>query len=129
MKPWVSVATLCREVVPFPVGGFSLLGIIEGLPIPPSPAAPPYVFHVNIACLLHFHSVEGLVSVIATIRNNERYFAEPVEQLLEVRPQDLGKWITGPVEIRVDEPGVYWLELTIDGEQAARTPIHIRPGT
>jgi hypothetical protein len=49
--------------------------------------------------------------------------------LLEVGPRDAGRWLLAPIELHVVESGVYWLEVTIDGEQAARTPIHIRPGT
>jgi hypothetical protein len=37
--------------------------------------------------------------------------------------------VDAPIELRVSEVGVYWLEVSIDGEQAARTPIHVRAGT
>src|SRR5260370_10623372 len=70
MKPFVSIATLCREVVPVPGGGQSLLGVIEGLLIPPPPATPPYRFRVTIACLVHFYSASGAVRVLATIKDS-----------------------------------------------------------
>jgi len=68
MKPFVSIATLCREVVPVPGGGQSLLGVIEGLLIPPPPATPPYRFRVTIACLVHFYSASGAVRVQSKTR-------------------------------------------------------------
>jgi len=43
MRPFISIATLCYEVVPSPGGDLNLLGIIEGLPIPPPPATPPFI--------------------------------------------------------------------------------------
>ena len=130
MKPFVSIATLCREVVPVPGGGQSLLGVIEGLLIPPPPATPPYRFRVTIACLVHFYSASGAVRVLATIKDSAgRQFTDDLRQLLEVGPRDAGRWLIAPIERRVVEPGVYWLEVSIDGEQAARTPIHIREGT
>src|SRR5690348_994555 len=126
MKPFVSIATLCREVVPAPGGGQSLLGVIERLLIPPPPAPPPYRFRVTIACLVHFYSVAGAVSVLARIKDSAgTHFTDDLRQLLEVGPQDAGRWLIGPIELRVEDPGVYWLEVTIDGEEAARTPIHI----
>jgi len=113
-----------------PGGGLNLLGIIEGLPIPPPPATPPYVFRVTVACLLHFYSAAGAVSVLATIKDSagRRQFTDDLRQLLEVGPRDAGRWLIAPIELRVAEPGVYWLEVFIDGEKAARTPIHIRTG-
>ena len=127
MKPYISIATLCSEVVSFPRGGQSLLGIVEGLAIPLPPAAPPYVFRLAIACLLHFSSVAGAVSVHAAVKDSTgRYVTDDFTQLLEVGPSDTGRWLVGPIELRVEDPGVYWLEVMIDGEQAARTPIHIR---
>jgi hypothetical protein len=127
LKPSISIATLCREVVPSPGGGLNLLDIIEGLPIPPPPATPPYVFRATIACLLHFYSSAGAVSVLATIKDSTgRHFTDDLRQLLEVGPRDAGRWLLAPIELRVEEPGVYWLEVSIDGEQAARTPFHIR---
>jgi hypothetical protein len=126
MKPFISIATLCREVVPYPGGGLSLLGVIEGLVIPTPSTPPPYMFRVTIACLLHFYSAAGAVSVLATIKDSAgRHFTDDLRQLLEVGPQDAGRWLIGPIELRVADPGVYWLEVTIDGEEAARTPLHI----
>jgi len=127
MRPHISIATLCHEVVSFPGGGQSLLGIVEGLPLPPPPAAPPYVFHLTIVCLLHFSSAAGAVSVRAAVKDSTgRHFTDDFVQLLEVGPRDVGRWLVGPIELRVEDPGVYWLEVTIDGERAARTPVHIR---
>jgi hypothetical protein len=129
MKPSVSIATLCHEVVPSAGGGLSLLSIIEGLLIPPLPATPPYVFRATIACLLHFYSSAGAVNVLATIKDSTgRHFTNDLRQLLEVGPRDAGRWLLAPIELRVEEPGVYWLEISIEGERAARTPIHIRMG-
>ena len=126
MKPFISIATLCREVVPYPGGGLSLLGVIEGLVIPTPSTPPPYMFRVTIACLLHFYSAAGAVSVLATIKDSAgRHFTDDLRQLLELGPQDAGRWLIGPIELRVADPGVYWLEVTIDGEEAARTPLHI----
>ena len=70
------------------------------------------------------------MSVFATIKNSagKRQFTDDLRQLLEVGPRDAGRWLIAPIELRVVEPGVYWLEVFIDGEQAARTPIHIRTG-
>jgi hypothetical protein len=66
------------------------------------------------------------VSVLATIKDSAgRHFTDDLRQLLEVGPQDAGRWLIGPIELRVADPGVYWLEVTIDGEEAARTPLHI----
>src|ERR1700687_559428 len=126
MKPFISIATLCREVVPYPGGGLSLLGVIEGLVIPTPSTPPPYMFRVTIACLLHFYSAAGAVSVLATIKDSAgRHFTDDLRALLEVGPQNACRWLIGPIELRVADPGVYWLEVTIDGEEAARTPLHI----
>jgi hypothetical protein len=130
MKPFISIATLSCEVVRYHGGGLSLLGIIEGLPIPPPPATPPYTFQAIIACLVHFSSAAGAVSVLAAIRDSGgRSLTDDFVQLLEVGPRDAGRWLIAPIELRVSEVGVYWLEVFIDGEQAARTPIHVRAGT
>lgn len=129
MKPSISIATLCNEVVPSPGGGLNLLSIVEGLSIPPPPATPPYVFRVTIACLLHFYSSAGAVSVLATVKDSTgRHFTDDLRQLLEVGPRDVGRWLLAPIELRVEKPGAYWLEVSVDGEQVARTPIHIRMG-
>ena len=92
MKPFVSIATLCREVVPAFGGGQNLLGIIEGLLIPPPPATPPFRFPVTIACLVHFSSAAGAVSVLATIRDSAgRHLTDDLRQLLEVGPPGRGQ--------------------------------------
>ena len=97
---------------------------------PPPPATPPYTFQAIIACLVHFSSAAGAVSVLAAIRDSGgRSLTDDFVQLLEVGPRDAGRWLIAPIELRVSEVGVYWLEVSIDGEQAARTPIHVRAGT
>src|SRR5260370_190167 len=124
--PLAPIATPVGEVVPVPGAGQSLLGVIEGLLIPPPPATPPYRFRVTIACLVHFYSASGAVRVLATIKDSAgRQFTEDLRQLLEVGPRDAGRWLIAPIELRVVEPGVYWLEGSIDWEQATPNPIHI----
>ncbi len=124
LVPDLQSSLLCDDVRQERNGKFILIGIFEGLMVPAFPA----VFHrlclVNRWCCGEgeFHQLTRIVS------------GDGKTKLIEGRPvpirlTDVNQVATSVeyfVNVKIPEPGAYWIEILLNQQLKLRYPLHVR---
>ena len=124
LAPDLQASLLCDDVRQERNGKFILIGIFEGLIVPDFPA----VFHrlclINRWCCGEgeFHQQTRIVCSDGKTRLVE---GRPVP----VRLADVNQVATSVeyfVNVKIPEPGAYWIEILLDQQLKLRYPLHVR---
>lgn len=123
MIPDLQSSILCDDVRQERNGKFILIGLFDAIAVPTFPIVYPRLFMVTRWC-----SGEGVFKQRTRV-------LKPDQQTVLVEGKDIPVHLLSPeatatnveafINVKFEEPGVYWIEILLDGDLKIRYPLRV----
>ena len=129
--PYLSAAVLCEKVLTEADGVKSAIRIIDRInhsPAVAETAAPMAPFDIQLSLLLKFKSgsARGPMSLEVRFTKPSGESPTPVQQTVNFEGEDdRGIDIVAGLRLKVDQAGLHWFDVYLEGERVTRVPLRV----
>jgi len=126
MGPWIQFAVICQTALTEASGQVSIIRIFDRMILPGStPTMQPQVVQLTLVVAFKSGQYNG----------NAKIGVRPIKPSGEEMPQmefsalfegaERGNQLILPIGFPVDEDGLYWFDITVNGQRYTRVPLRL----
>lgn len=127
-KPYAVVATFCENVIEGKDGTLSLIRVVDNITVtlgPDHERYPPLVAHAVLATILRSGEAQGLYTLKFILRPPSGEERQSPDMPIEFTGEERGINIRAEFVFPVTMPGLYWVDLMVDGEKLTSVPLRL----
>ena len=128
--PWLQVAVLCEKVLQEATGTVSLIRIIDRVTFTAqgtktSQAMPPFPIRITAVLLFRSGEAKGSSTVVLQPVAPSGIRPQSISAQLLFEGDERGAQLIFDVNFTATEEGVYWFDVSLDGELITRIPLRV----
>lgn len=125
-RPYVQVAAFCQTVLTENTGAISILRITDRIGVAgPTPEMTPTPIQITLIVILKAGFVRGQFKVSVQPSSPSGQQMTPLEVPALFEGEERGVQLLMPMAFVVQEQGLYWFEVAVEGDVLTRIPLRV----